>query len=309
MTECSKQGLATRSIHGQGLRDAHGSPHTPIYTTTTFAFASTADLLDVVEGRKAGQPLHPLRPESDHPRPGGKLAGLEGAEAAWAFCSGMAAETALFLTHGREGIVCIGDAYGGTLELLASQLPLLGIPTHLLLGSETGPARRPAGRRRALVFLRDADQPDPGGVRHPRHRRTGPRPRRPGGGGQHLRLAGQPAPAAPRRGSRRPQRHQVSGRPQRPHRRRPDGRQGAAEPVWNWRKNLGIDHRRRRPPPCCRAACAPWWCGCASRTPRRRRWPKRWRATRRSPGCSIPGSPTSPAMRWRSAQMHGFGGM
>ncbi|MDP2831900.1 MAG: aminotransferase class V-fold PLP-dependent enzyme, partial [Pseudomonadota bacterium] len=64
------------------------------------------------------------------------LAGLESAEMAWAFCSGMAAETALFLSHGREGIVCIGDAYGGTLELLASQLPLLGIKTHLILGSE-----------------------------------------------------------------------------------------------------------------------------------------------------------------------------
>jgi len=29
----------------------------------------------------------------------------------------MAAESALFLAHGREGIVCIGDAYGGTLEV------------------------------------------------------------------------------------------------------------------------------------------------------------------------------------------------
>jgi cystathionine gamma-synthase len=48
----------------------------------------------------------------------------------------MAAETALFLAHGRDGIVCVGDAYGGTLELLASQLPLLGIPTHCLLGHE-----------------------------------------------------------------------------------------------------------------------------------------------------------------------------
>jgi cystathionine gamma-synthase len=55
---------------------------------------------------------------------------------AWAFCSGMAAEVALFMTHGREGVVCIGDAYGGTLELLASQLPLLGIKTHLILGNE-----------------------------------------------------------------------------------------------------------------------------------------------------------------------------
>ena len=33
----------------------------------------------------------------------------------------MAAESALFLTHGRKGILCIGDAYGGTLELLAER--------------------------------------------------------------------------------------------------------------------------------------------------------------------------------------------
>ena len=49
-----KDGLATRCIHAGEMKDAHGSPHTPIYTTTTFEFDSTADLLDVVEGRKAG---------------------------------------------------------------------------------------------------------------------------------------------------------------------------------------------------------------------------------------------------------------
>ena len=47
-------GLATRCIHAGEIDDAHGSPHTPIYTTTTFKFASTADLLDVVDGRKPG---------------------------------------------------------------------------------------------------------------------------------------------------------------------------------------------------------------------------------------------------------------
>jgi cystathionine gamma-synthase len=48
----------------------------------------------------------------------------------------MAALSALFLTHGRDGVVCIGDAYGGTLELLGQQLPRLGLRTHLILGSE-----------------------------------------------------------------------------------------------------------------------------------------------------------------------------
>ncbi len=136
MTSDSHHALATRAIHGSTLKDAHGSPHLPLYNTTTFAFASTADLLDVVDGRKPGSlyTRYGLNPSLFALEE--TLAGLEGAELAWAFCSGMAAETALFLAHGREGIVCIGDAYGGTLELLSSQLPLLGIPTHCLLGHE-----------------------------------------------------------------------------------------------------------------------------------------------------------------------------
>jgi cystathionine gamma-synthase len=136
MSDAQKTGLSTRAIHGHSGRDAHGSPHIPIYNTTTFAFPSTADLLDVVDGKKPGSlyTRYGLNPSIFALEE--TLAGLENAEMAWAFCSGMAAETALFMTHGREGIVCIGDAYGGTLELLASQLPLLGIKTHLILGSE-----------------------------------------------------------------------------------------------------------------------------------------------------------------------------
>lgn len=136
MTQGRKPSLSTCSIHGHRFKDAHGSPHLPVYDTTTFAFNSTAELLDVVDGRKPGSlyTRYGLNPSIFALEE--TLAGLEGAEMAWSFCSGMAAETALFLTHGREGIVCIGDAYGGTLELLASQLPLLGIKTHLILGSE-----------------------------------------------------------------------------------------------------------------------------------------------------------------------------
>ena len=136
MSESDKHGLSTRCVHTGELSDAHGSPHTPIYNTTTFAFPSTAAILDVVEGRSAGSlytryGLNPTIQALEQ-----KLASLEGAQSALAFASGMAAEAALFLTHGREGIVCIGDAYGGTLELIGQQLPLLGIPTHFLLGDE-----------------------------------------------------------------------------------------------------------------------------------------------------------------------------
>ena len=136
MSQSDEHGLSTRCVHTGELSDAHGSPHTPIYNTTTFAFPSTAAILDVVEGRSAGSlytryGLNPTIQALEQ-----KLASLEGAQSALAFASGMAAEAALFLTHGREGIVCIGDAYGGTLELIGQQLPLLGIPTHFLLGDK-----------------------------------------------------------------------------------------------------------------------------------------------------------------------------
>ena len=50
----STQGLSTRSVHAGDHHDPQGAIHTPLYTHSTFAFPSTADLLDVVEGRKSG---------------------------------------------------------------------------------------------------------------------------------------------------------------------------------------------------------------------------------------------------------------
>lgn len=159
MKHTMKQGLATRTIHGHDVQDAYGSPHTPIYNTTTFAFPSTADLLDVVDGRKPGAlytryGLNPTIFALEQ-----TLASIEGAEAAWAFCSGMGAETALFLTHGREGIVCIGDAYGGTLELLGQQLPELGIQTHLILGREVDRLGELLAGGARLVFFETPTNP------------------------------------------------------------------------------------------------------------------------------------------------------
>jgi len=151
--------LATLCVHAGEIADAHGSPHTPIYTTTTFKFPSTAAVLDVVEGRKAGAlytryGLNPTIQALEE-----KLAALEGAEAAWAFCSGLAAESALFLTYGRTGIVCLGDAYGGTLELLSSQLPTLGIPGYFLLGDEFDALPSLLKRGAGLVFFETPTNP------------------------------------------------------------------------------------------------------------------------------------------------------
>jgi cystathionine beta-lyase/cystathionine gamma-synthase len=154
-----RRGLGTRCVHAGELPDAHGSPHTPVYSTTTFAFPSTAAILDVVEGRAAGSlyTRYGLNPTVQSLE--AKLAAIEDAEAALAFASGMAAEAALFLAHGRAGIVCIGDAYGGTLELIGQQLPLLGIRTHLLLGTELDRLDELLVGGARLVFLEPPSNP------------------------------------------------------------------------------------------------------------------------------------------------------
>jgi len=153
------EGLSTRAIHAGEIADPHGAPHVPVYNTTTFRFARTADILDVIEGRKSGSlyTRYGLNPTIQSLET--KLAALEAADAAWAFCSGMAAEAALFFTHGSKGIVCVGDAYGGTLELLDSQLRGLGIPIHLLLGNELDRLEKHLAQGVGLVFLETPTNP------------------------------------------------------------------------------------------------------------------------------------------------------
>ncbi|HEB86872.1 MAG TPA: aminotransferase class I/II-fold pyridoxal phosphate-dependent enzyme [Gammaproteobacteria bacterium] len=151
--------LATQCIHTGELANDAGMPHTPVYNSTTFAFDSTADLLDVVEGRCEGSLYTRYGFNPSIRSLESKLAALEKAEAALAFSSGMAAESAVFLSHGREGILCIGDAYGGTLELLEKQLPLLDIPTWFLLGTELDQLEHYLQQGVRLVFFETPSNP------------------------------------------------------------------------------------------------------------------------------------------------------
>ncbi len=153
------QHMSTAAIHGHSHTDPHGSPHPPVYTSTTFAFENTAALLDVVDGRARGAlytryGMNPTIFALEE-----TMAAIEGAEAALSFTSGMAAESALFLEHGRDGIVCLGDAYGGTMELLADQLPLLGINTTFLLGSEIDGLETALKSGAKLVFFETPTNP------------------------------------------------------------------------------------------------------------------------------------------------------
>ncbi|MBI5495927.1 MAG: aminotransferase class I/II-fold pyridoxal phosphate-dependent enzyme [Deltaproteobacteria bacterium] len=162
MTTPPTPGLSTRCIHAGDHLDERGGIHTPLYNHSTFAFTSTQGVLDVVEGRANGNlytryGLNPTIRSVEE-----KLASIEGGEAAWVFSSGMAAEAATLLSCCKTGdhVVCIGDVYGGTYELLGTNLPDLGITTTFLLGSQLDrlpEALRPNTR---LVFFETPTNPN-----------------------------------------------------------------------------------------------------------------------------------------------------
>lgn len=154
--------LSTVCVHGGEETDDQGGIHAPLYNHSTFGFPSTQALLDVVEGRTEGNlytryGMNPTIRAIER-----KLALLERGELGYVFSSGMAAEAATFLTHCRAGdhIVCIGDVYGGTFELLAANLPKLGILTTFLLGSEADRLREEITDRTRIVFFETPTNPN-----------------------------------------------------------------------------------------------------------------------------------------------------
>lgn len=154
--------MATRCIHAGDERDEQGAIHTPLYNHSTFAFPDTEAVLDVVEGRSEGNlytryGLNPTIRSVEE-----KVASTEGGEAALVFGSGMAAESATFLSHCQAGdhIVCVGDVYGGTYDLLASNLPELGIETTFVLGDEIDRLDSVIEDRTQLVFFETPTNPN-----------------------------------------------------------------------------------------------------------------------------------------------------
>jgi cystathionine gamma-synthase/methionine-gamma-lyase len=157
-------GISTHCVHAGEARDAEGAIHPPLYNHSTFAFDSTADLLDVVEGRSEGNlytryGLNPTIQSTER-----KLAALEGGEAALAFGSGMAAEAATILAHAKAGehAVCLGDVYSGTMGLLGENLPRVGIETTFLINNEVGRLEEVVGERTRIVFFETPTNPTMG---------------------------------------------------------------------------------------------------------------------------------------------------
>lgn len=151
--------FATRCVHAEEQADALGSPHTPLYDTTTFRFPDTQALCEVAEGRRPGYFYSRYGSNPSIRSLEARLASLEEAAGALAFASGMAAISATLLAHGRAGVVCVGELYGGTRELLQNQLGGLGLPVIDVAGDDAAAldgALQAGGR---LVYLETPANP------------------------------------------------------------------------------------------------------------------------------------------------------
>lgn len=155
-------GLSTHCIHAGDTLDERGAIFTPLYNHSTFGFPNTQGVLDVVEGRVEGSlyTRYGLNPTIQSVEK--KLAVIENGEAAWVFSSGMAAESATFLAHCKTGdhIICVGDVYGGTYELLDANLPDLGITTTFLLGDEIDKLSACIKSNTRIVFFETPTNPN-----------------------------------------------------------------------------------------------------------------------------------------------------
>ena len=94
----------TQAVHAGEVDDAFGSPRTPLYSTTTFRFDSTADLLDVIEGRTPGCIYTRYGSNATINTLKARLGSRRHAEASSACGAVRAALTALILAHGWRGV-------------------------------------------------------------------------------------------------------------------------------------------------------------------------------------------------------------
>src|ERR671919_1293753 len=121
----------------------------PIFQTSLFTFVSYQELEDAMAGRVP----RPIYSRGDNPTVQifeAKVAALEGAEAARAFASGMAAISAAVLSNlsAGERIVCVRHCYPDAYRLFVTLLPRFDIRVEFVDG------RDPAAVEQALPGAR-----------------------------------------------------------------------------------------------------------------------------------------------------------
>ncbi len=156
----ARWGFSTLAIHGGAVPDANKSVVTPIYQTATFRYDS------VDEGAKLGAEIGPGyfytrwgNPTTDAFEQ--KLALLEGAEAALATSSGMAAiaTAVMSVVRGGDHVVAPKAVYQATFGLFHSVLPAYGVEATLLDDPDLGAYERALRPNTKLLYIETPNNP------------------------------------------------------------------------------------------------------------------------------------------------------
>ncbi len=146
MSDERKRGLRTRAIHSPPARRAPGVPVVgPIVPSATFAFETAAEFGRVMSEEEYGFLYARLRNPTVEEL-NAVLASLEGAEAAQAFSSGMAAISAALVTTLAAGdtLLCSRQLYGTTYSFVEKHLSRLGVDVVYLDVTDLDAWNRPA---------------------------------------------------------------------------------------------------------------------------------------------------------------------
>lgn len=152
---------ATRCVHSGEDRHGQAAPlTTPIAQTSVFVVPGVEGLRRYAEG-DSGMYLYTRYSNPTVAAAEEKIAALEGAEAAIATSSGMAAELVAVLAACKAGdeIVSMLDVYGGTVKLFQQILPRCGIKVRFVPYRDIKNVERYFSRKTKMLFLESPTNP------------------------------------------------------------------------------------------------------------------------------------------------------
>jgi cystathionine gamma-synthase len=159
--EFSRTGMGTKALWaGEEGQEVKGATQVPIVQSIAFDYENVDDWLGVALGRKKGH----IYSRNTNPTVAAleeKVRVMEGAEAAVAFSSGMAAisNTLFSLVRPGDRIVTVKDTYGGTNQLFREFLPQVDIEVELCDTSDGDQIEQEISKGCRLVYLETPTNP------------------------------------------------------------------------------------------------------------------------------------------------------
>jgi O-succinylhomoserine sulfhydrylase len=151
---------ATQLVHGGGVRSQFGELSEALFLTQSFAYPT----MEAAEARFKGDDPGFIYSRFSNPTVAmfeQRMCLLEGAEAARATASGMAAVTASLLAQLRAGdhVVSARALFGSCLYIVENLLPQLGISTTLVDGADLAAWKGAVRKETKLLFLESPTNP------------------------------------------------------------------------------------------------------------------------------------------------------